>query len=313
MNLTKEMTEKQKKYRASNSKAFLYLFTHLLLGILGIWISVDVNWLFGQIVLSVFFLQSFILLHEVGHFSFFKSKKLNTCFGHLFGFVSFIPFTSWVDIHNLHHKWTGWRDKDPTTSGTVNPKHGKITRSIVNTSWFFFIPLFTLGYRIGNYWNISKIRNFSSKTNTQLVVINILAILSLWVVLILLFPSFILNYVLTSYFISLMLSDLIILSQHSHIDIPVSNGEEVRPIKCKEQIKYTRSIVLGRWLEHWFLFNFNLHEKHHAFPNVPAYYLQDKECDVQNTRPFFKYLWNAKKMSGEQFVFSTTKQSKKII
>lgn len=313
MNLQKEMTEKKLKYKAKNSKAFLYLFTHVLIGSIGVWCSIFVNWFFGQIVLGVFFLQAFILLHEVGHYSFFKSKKLNTWFGHLFGVLSFIPFASWVDIHNQHHKWTGWRDKDPTTSGTVNAKHGIITKGLVNICWLLFIPLFTLGYRIGNYWNFTKIKKFSPKTSIQSVVTNVIIILFVWSFLIYTFPSIIIKYFFPSYLISLILSDLIILSQHSHIDIPISKGEEVKPIKYSEQIQYTRSVIMGKWIEHWLLFNFNLHEKHHAFPGVPAYYLQEKECDVVNTHPFLKYLWNAKKLSGEEFVFSTTKYSKKII
>lgn len=304
---------KELKYKAKNSKAFMFLFMNLMIGAFGVWFSVSINWVLGQLLLSVFFLQSFILLHEVGHYSFFRKKSLNTLFGHVFGVLSFIPFASWVDIHNQHHKWTGWRDKDPTTSGTVNAKHGLFSKMLVNVCWFLFLPLFTLGYRLGNYWNLSKIKKFSPKTNIQSVILNILSILGIWIVIIFLFPDAFKRYVLPAYFLSLMLSDLIILSQHSHIEIPISNGKEVKPIKYSEQVKYTRSILLGKWVEHWLLFNFNLHEKHHAFPGVPAYYLQEKECEVINSRPFFKYIWNAKKLSGESFVFSTSKDSNKII
>lgn len=313
MNSKEGMSEKNMKYRANNAKALQFLFANILIGGIGVVCSIFINWIIGQVVLSVFFLQVFILLHEAGHYSFFKTRKLNTWFGYLFGVLSFIPFVSWIDIHNQHHKWTGWRDKDPTTSGTVNPNHGFITKGFVNICWLFFIPLFTLGYRIGNYWNLSKIKKFSPKTSIRSVVANSILILCLWVFFILVFPSIFTLYFLPAYLMSLMLSDLILLSQHSHIDIPISNGVVVKPIKFSDQIQYTRSIVFGKWVEHWLLFNFNLHEKHHAFPTVPSYYLQKKKCSVSNTRPFLKYLWNAKKLSGEEFVFSTTQHSKKII
>lgn len=311
--MLEEMIEKEGKYKANNTKAILYLLLHFSVGTVGVVCTIHLHWILGQAILGVFFLQSFILLHEMGHYSFFKGRKINTFFGHLFGLVSFIPFASWVDIHNQHHKWTGWRDKDPTTSGTVNQKHGFLTKGLVNFSWLFFIPLFTLGYRIGNYWNINKIKAFSPKTSVRSVIINVIVIIAIWMIISLVYSNQIITYILPAYIFSLMLSDLIILSQHSHIDIPISNGVDVKPIKYSEQIQYTRSVKFGKWIEHWILFNFNLHEKHHAFPGVPAYYLQDKKCTVVNTRPFFKYLWEAKTMTGEKFVFSTSKHSNKSI
>ena len=302
-----------KKHKASNSQAIAFIFAHLILGAIGLYCTFNFQWFAGQIILGFFFLQSFILLHEVGHYSFFKGRKLNTIFGHFFGVFSFIPFASWVDIHNQHHKWTGWRDKDPTTSGTVDPKHSFLVKSLINICWFLFLPLFTLGYRLGNYWNISKIKKFSAKTNIKTVVINSIIILVTWATTIFIFKGFMFQNILPAYFIGLMFSDLIILSQHSHIDIPISNGEEVKPIKYSEQIQYTRSVLLGRWIEHWLLFNFNLHEKHHAFPGLPAYYLHKQDISNVNTRSFLSYLWNAKRLSGMKFIFSTTKQSNKTI
>jgi acyl-lipid omega-6 desaturase (Delta-12 desaturase) len=313
MNMKNVMVDHLKKYKAQNIKAISFLLSYLFFGVTGAICSFEWNWYVGQILLAIFFFQSFILLHEVGHYSFFKGKTLNTIFGHLFGFLSFIPFISWVDIHNQHHKWTGWRDKDPTTSGTINPEHGLIVKSIINVCWFCFIPLFTLGYRIGNYWNLGKIKKFSPKTNRKKVTINLLIILITWAFISVLYSNIILDYILPAYVLGLVISDLIILSQHSHIDIPISNGEAVRPVKYSDQTQYTRSLKFGKWFEHWVLFNFNLHEKHHAFPGLPAYYLQKKECSEMNKRPFVNYFWNAKRMTGQEFVFSTTKYSDKTI
>ncbi len=270
-------------------------------------------WILGQLLVGVFFLQSFILLHETGHYSFFKGRGLNSFFGHFFGFLSVIPFSSWVDIHNQHHKWTGWRDKDPTTTGTVNPNHGKAVRFIVNISWVLFFPIFTIGYRVGNYWNLKKIKQFSPKTNLDYVLMNLLLIWMVWGVGLFLFWDEAIKYIIGGFVLGLAYSDLIILSQHSHIDIPVSKGKAVRPIKYINQIQYTRSISFFKLLDYWVLFNFNLHEKHHAFPGVPAYFLGKKEMDEPNKRPFLNYLLKAKLMTGEQFIFSTSKNSGKEI
>ena len=304
---------KENKYKPNNWKAFLFLLSAASFLSIGLFITHIGYWLFGQLLVGVFFLQSFILLHETGHYSFFKEKRLNTIFGHFFGFISVIPFVSWVDIHNQHHKWTGWRDKDPTTTGTVNPKHGPFTKAIVNISWFLFFPLFTIGYRIGNYWNLKKIKQFSPKTNLDHVCMNLLFIWFFWGVNLFFFWDEATKYVVCGFFIGLAYSDLIILSQHSHIDIPVSDGQEVKPVKYVNQIEYTRSISIFKKIDHWVLFNFNLHEKHHAFPGVPAYYLLKKELNEPNKRNFLGYLFKAKSMSGEKFVFSTSKKSGKYI
>ncbi|WP_340200303.1 fatty acid desaturase family protein [Ascidiimonas sp. W6] len=311
--MKKEMSSLKNKHSQNNKKAIVYIMVWLLFTASGFVLSLYFNWWIGQIMLGVGFFQAFILLHETGHYSLFKSKKINKLFGHLFGFISFIPFISWVDMHNLHHKWTGWRDKDPTTVGTVNPKHGFVLKSVVNISWFLFLPLFTIGYRIDNYWNLRKIKTFAPKTNRKRVLFNLLIIILIWTLLIILFTDFYVSYVLPAFLIGLMMSDLIILSQHSHIDIPVSNGKDVKPLKHAYQVKYSRSIRVGSVFENWVLFNFNMHEKHHAYPGVPSYYLPEMQCEEKNTRNFWTFICKAKLLSGENFVFSTTKKTNKML
>jgi omega-6 fatty acid desaturase (delta-12 desaturase) len=66
---------------------------------------------------------------------------------------------------------------------------------------------------------------------------------------------------------------IIIMTQLSHIEIPVSNGEEVKPISYLKQVTYTRSFYIAQFIARYFLFHFNLHEAHHAYPGVPAYLL----------------------------------------
>ena len=110
--------------------------------------------IFAHFLLSVFFTQCFILLHECGHLHFFKGQQLNRILGHVFGLLSGIPFYTWMNMHNLHHKWTGWRDLDPTTEKTIKPSSLAVIRIIVNVAWFLFIPIFYLGYMFSNYWNL---------------------------------------------------------------------------------------------------------------------------------------------------------------
>lgn len=303
-----------KVFKANNVEAFLHFLFPLGLMIAGLYLSEYTIWSFyyilGQFLLGVFFFQCFILLHETGHFNYFNSRILNKSFGYIFGFLSAIPFTSWIEIHNLHHKWTGYRDKDPTTEGTVRPSFGPVTRFLVNASWLLWIPLFTIGYRLGNYWKLSKLKKYLPKKAMPLVYVNIAIQLTGYVLLFFFFGQWMLTHILLAYIISLMISDLFILSQHSHIEIPIAGESTVKPIRYADQVPYTRSLALSKYVGRLIYFNFNLHELHHAYPGLPAYHLDKVDEKTPNKVGFFQYLTDAKGMSGMQFVFST---SKKII
>jgi len=299
----------RENFRPSNFKAVAHLIIPLILLGGGLYLSLAPTfWIYltGQVLLGLFFFQCFILLHETGHHSFFNNKTLNTLFSHLFGFLSFIPATSWVAIHNLHHRWTGWRDKDPTTAGTVKPSYGKLTRFIVNFSWWLWIPVFTIGYRYGNYWHLAKIKKYVSVQKTAVIRWNVVILLLLYTALFVFFGRWMLIYLGPGYLISLMISDVFILSQHSHIEIPIAGNEEVKPLRYKDQIPYTRSVRFTKAVAEWLFFNFNLHELHHAYPGLPAYHLAKIDYASPNKVGFFHYLTDAKRMPGMRFIFSTS-------
>ena len=297
------------KQRPSNTKALVSLvvpFTELGIAVLlHTALHSPISYILSQLLLGIFFFQCFILLHECGHKSFFKSKWANQGFGHVMGFLSLIPFTSWVEIHNLHHKWTGFRDKDPTTEGTVNPKFSSFTKALVNISWRLYIPLFTLGYRFGNYWNLEKMKRHLKSKNIRRIRLNMIVQLLLYAGIIVLVNKTLFFYVLPAYILSLIISDLVILSQHSHIDIPIAGNIPVRPIRYSDQVIYTRSITFPKFIAHYFLFNFNLHEAHHQHPSLPAYYLGSAIIDKSNAPGFIEYLKRYKSLSGMNFVFNT--------
>ena len=302
-----------KTLQASNGQAFLYLLLPLALACTGTWLSTTFEgwlpWLTGQLLLAVFFFQCFVLLHETGHLSFFKSKNLNKIFGHIFGFLSCIPFESWGAIHHLHHRWTGWRDKDPTTEGTVAPKFSKPVQVLVNLCWKLGLPLFTIGYRLGNYWSPKKLQKYLPPQKLKAVYLNQALLLLAYGTVFYFWGGWVLKSLGLAYLLSMALSDLIILSQHSHIDMPVAAGQEVKPISYSSQVPYTRSLRLNRFIARFVLLNFNLHELHHAYPGIPAYYLSKLDQDTPNSKGFWRYLSRAKKMSGVDFVFSTSKKT----
>src|ERR1051326_7398602 len=55
------------------------------------------------VVAAGFLIRIFIILHEFGHGSFFKSQKANEIVGFITGVLTFTPYHQWRRNHALHH------------------------------------------------------------------------------------------------------------------------------------------------------------------------------------------------------------------
>jgi omega-6 fatty acid desaturase (delta-12 desaturase) len=72
--------------------------------------SVNVShWLTAAAVLllSLFTVRAFTLMHECGHGSLFRTRWLNRAFGFILGVVSGMPQYVWSQHHNFHHATNG--------------------------------------------------------------------------------------------------------------------------------------------------------------------------------------------------------------
>jgi omega-6 fatty acid desaturase (delta-12 desaturase) len=73
-------------------------------------LSLDISlWLTAPAVLliSLFSVRVFALMHECGHRSLFRSQRLNRVFGFLLGVVSGMPQYVWSRHHDYHHAHNG--------------------------------------------------------------------------------------------------------------------------------------------------------------------------------------------------------------
>ena len=68
--------------------------------------------------LTLVFIRVFSLMHDSGHGSLFRSRRLNKAFGFLFGVLSGMPQYVWSQRHAYHHKTNGdWeRFRGPLTT-----------------------------------------------------------------------------------------------------------------------------------------------------------------------------------------------------
>lgn len=59
------------------------------------------------LLMSLFLLRVFVLMHECGHGSLFRTARLNKAFGFIFGVVSGMPQYVWSQHHAYHHATNG--------------------------------------------------------------------------------------------------------------------------------------------------------------------------------------------------------------
>jgi omega-6 fatty acid desaturase (delta-12 desaturase) len=60
---------------------------------------------------GLFGMRCFIIFHDCGHGSFFKSKRANDIVGVLMGIITFTPYFAWRHAHAVHHATSGDLDR----------------------------------------------------------------------------------------------------------------------------------------------------------------------------------------------------------
>jgi omega-6 fatty acid desaturase (delta-12 desaturase) len=113
-----EFSKKITKYQTPDVYRSIWQIVNTFIPYIGLWIliiySLSVSyWLtaFLIIVAAGFLVRLFIIFHDCGHGSFFKSKKANTIIGSFFGILAFTPYHKWHSEHMQHHATVGNLDK----------------------------------------------------------------------------------------------------------------------------------------------------------------------------------------------------------
>ena len=103
--------------------------------------------LFLSVFAAGFLVRIFIIFHDCGHGSFFKSKRLSRIVGILTGIMTFTPYHKWTHEHKEHHATVGNLDK----RGVGDVKTLTIEEFLKLSPWgkfsyrFYRHPLFLFG------------------------------------------------------------------------------------------------------------------------------------------------------------------------
>jgi omega-6 fatty acid desaturase (delta-12 desaturase) len=76
---------------------------------ISLWLSLPL-----AVLAAAFLVRVFIIFHDCGHSSFFKSRKANDLLGTITGFLCFTPYYQWRWEHSLHHATSGDLDRRGT-------------------------------------------------------------------------------------------------------------------------------------------------------------------------------------------------------
>jgi acyl-lipid omega-6 desaturase (Delta-12 desaturase) len=255
-------------------------------------------WLCGQVLLAVMLVQWFVILHECGHDTLFRTRRWHAVAGRVAAVFSLIPYHSWT------HKWTGWQDLDPTTESLVPRPRGRAQRALVNVCWRLWIPIFSIVYRVTNYWNIARLfRMFPKPADRRAIARDAAWLVALYgLAVFALGPALALRGAGLALAISFVIEDLLLLSQHTHVPQQVSGGSHVKPFPAVEQEPFTRSLRLPR-IASAFVLHFDAHELHHMYPFVPGYHLRRIPYTPENEIGWWHWVRGAKRVPADVLLF----------
>jgi omega-6 fatty acid desaturase (delta-12 desaturase) len=275
------------------------------LALSGTWLA----WAIGQLLLAFAFVQWFVLLHEAGHHTLFRTRSLNRVAGWISGFFALIPYPSWQRIHARHHRWTGWQDLDATTASLVPRPLASWERFLVDSAWKTGLPLFSLIYRLSNYWHVRRLAAYLRPAELGQVKFGVAVTLATYGVLAAAVgPTVLIQVFALGRLLAFAIEDPLLLSQHTHIPQRLAGATPARPFNSFEQQAFTRSLRLPAFFSRLIL-HFDAHELHHMYVRVPGYDLRRIEHRPDNEVDWWTWLKGAKKLRGSVFLFQNREQT----
>ncbi len=106
------------RYSSPDLRRGTWQIANTLVPFFGLWYlmirSVEISYvltLLLAIPTSGFMVRTFIIFHDCGHGSFFKSRQANDILGIVMGMISFMPYYRWRREHAMHHATAGNLDR----------------------------------------------------------------------------------------------------------------------------------------------------------------------------------------------------------
>ena len=258
---------------------------YLLLWVAMIW-SLKISYfltLFLSVFAAGFLIRIFIIFHDCGHGSFFRSKMLSRIVGIITGLLTFTPYHKWTREHKEHHATVGNLDK----RGVGDVKTLTIEEYMKLSPWkrfsyrFYRHPLFLLGVapflvfvvqnRLPKNYMSLKEHVYHQLNNLALVIAIALIIWAIgWKAYLLI--------QLPVLYIASVHGVWLFYVQHQYENVVWTRGQEwnYKNIALQGSSYFKLPKVLQ-----WFTGNIGFHHIHHLSPRIPNYKLP--VCFKENT------------------------------
>jgi len=261
---------------------------YLLLWAAMIW-SLEVSYfltLFLSVFAAGFLVRIFIIFHDCGHGSFFKSQRLNRLAGIITGLMAFTPYDKWHHDHKEHHATVGNLDK----RGIGDVRTLTIGEFLARSKWNRFRyriyrhPIFLFGIAPALVFVLQnrltkKYMNSQERLNLHLtnLILVLAIILSMWAIG---WKAYLMIQIPVLY-ISAVNGLWLFYIQHQYENVvwTRSNKWNYKDIALDGSSYFKLPKILQ-----WFTGNIGFHHIHHLSPRIPNYKLP--KCFKEN--PIFQ-------------------------
>jgi omega-6 fatty acid desaturase (delta-12 desaturase) len=247
-----------------------------------------------SILTAGFMVRTFIIFHDCGHGSFFKSKNANTWVGRITGLLTFTPYYRWRHDHAIHHATAG--DLDRRGKGDVytmtveeyldGPWWKRFGYRVMRHPIFMFLfgslIVFVVTQRIPPK---KGKRDITSVWNTNLslaIYVTLMSLLFGW-------KAYLIVQLLVIFF-GASVGIWLFYVQHNFEDVYWERSEHWDYFKASMQGSsfYKLPAVLN-----WFTGNIGYHHIHHLSPKIPNYKLPKafRENPIFHVKPLT--LWSS--------------------
>jgi omega-6 fatty acid desaturase (delta-12 desaturase) len=236
-----------------------------------------------------FMVRIFIIFHDCGHGSFFRSRRANEILGHITGIITFTPFQHWRHNHAVHHATAGNLDRRGTGdvwTATVEEYRSfqgwkrMLYRIYRNPIVMFIISpifLFMIGHRFAGKQAKKRERFNVYWTNLILVGIMILAYLTIGI------KAYFLV-LLPIMWIGTAVGVWLFYVQHNFEGVYWERHKNWNFVEAG--LQGSSFYKLPKLLQ-WFTGNIGFHHIHHLSPRIPNYLLErcHRENSILQVRP----------------------------
>jgi omega-6 fatty acid desaturase (delta-12 desaturase) len=235
------------------------------------------------VIAAGFLVRIFIIFHDCGHGSFFKSHLLNRIVGIITGIIAFTPYHKWHRDHKEHHATVGNLDK----RGIGDVKTLTVEEFLKLPGWkrlryrFYRHPIFLFGiapFLLFVFQNRMPKRHMTPKEHLYLHLNNLALIaaiiLSMWIIG---WKAYLLIQIPVLY-IAAVHGVWLFYVQHQYENVVWKRGKEwnYKEIALQGSSYFKLPMVLQ-----WFTGNIGFHHIHHLSPKIPFYKLPD--CHKENS------------------------------